>query len=226
VHPVVRDFVEDVIAAVPLPDPIFEFGAMQVEEEQNTDLRPLFAGRPYVGTDFREGPGVDRVEDLRALTLEDGEVGTAICLETLEHCEDPISASRELTRVVADGGACVVSAPMLIGIHGYPQDYFRYTPEAFRSMFGGFDDVWAIGYGDPAIPQWTFGVAVKGRRLDLSLERMPRLAAHQERFDRAEGRFRIGPFHIPPAELAKSLARQLPRVVRERAAQLGARRAR
>ena len=61
-----------------------------------------------------------------------------------------------------------------------------------------------------------------GLELLVETARLWRSLGHHD----SEGRFRIGPFHIPPAELAKSLARQLPRVVRERAAQLGARRAR
>ena len=78
---------------------------MQVEPDQPDDLRPLFAGRDFIGTDIREGPGVDRVEDLRALSFADGEVGTALCLDTLEHCADPIAAARELTPCrLADGG--------------------------------------------------------------------------------------------------------------------------
>src|SRR3954462_8198699 len=117
-QPVVRAFVEDVLEATAPPDPVVEFGSMQVEAEQNGDLRPLFAGRAFTGTDFREGPGVDRVEDLRALSCADGSVGTALCLETLEHVEDPLTACRELARVVAPGGVCLVSTPFLLGIHG------------------------------------------------------------------------------------------------------------
>src|SRR3954454_3418575 len=145
-------FLRDLMAVQALPDPVVEFGAMQVEQDwQDGDLRPLFAGRPYVGTDFREGPGVDRVEDLRALAFADGEVGTAICLDTLEHCEDPPAACRELRRVVADDGVCVISSVMLFGIHGYPNDYFRFTPECFRSLLAGFDSAWVAGIGNPGI---------------------------------------------------------------------------
>src|SRR3954447_15637004 len=126
-HPAVRAFVEDVAEAIELPDPIVEFGSMQVEAEQDSDLRPLFPGRAYLGTDYRDGPGVDRVEDLRSLSFADGEVGTAICLETLEHVTDPPAACRELARVVrADGGVAILSAPTLLGIHAYPDDYFRF----------------------------------------------------------------------------------------------------
>jgi SAM-dependent methyltransferase len=222
-HPLVRGFVEDVIEAVELHDPVFEFGARQVEPGQEGDLRALFAGRPYVGTDLHPGPGVDRVEDLRALSLGDGEVGTAICLETLEHCEDPLAACRELARVVGPGGACLVSAPMLIGVHAYPGDYFRFTPSALRLLLGGFDEVWVGSVGDPDIPYWVFAVAVRGRPLKLSMADLPRLSAAQLEWERAPGSFRIGPLRASGRELAGIVVRDGPRVVRDRAMALLAR---
>lgn len=215
-QPLIRSFVQELAAAVELPDPVVEFGSMQVEAHQDGDLRPLFAGRPFTGVDMREGPGVDRVEDLRALTYDDGSVGTALCLDTLEHCEDPPQACRELTRVTADGGVCVLSSVMLFGIHGYPNDYFRFTPEAFRSMLGGFDDVWAAGIGHPDIPTWVVAVGAKGRRLDLSLDAFPSLRAAQDRYDAAEGKVRVGPLQLGPLELARLVARDAPRLGRQR----------
>ena len=79
---------------------------MQVEHDQPDDLRPLVrgAGTSSAPTCAR-GPGVDRIEDLRALRFADGEVGTALCLDTLEHCADPIAAGRELSRVVSPSRA-------------------------------------------------------------------------------------------------------------------------
>jgi SAM-dependent methyltransferase len=215
-HPLVRGFVEDVVEAIELPDPVVEFGARQVEPDQRGDLRSLFAGRAFMGTDLEEGPGVDRLEDLRDLSFGDGEVGTALCLETLEHCADPLSAGRELARVVAPGGACVVSTPMLIGIHGYPNDYFRFTPEGLRSVLGGFASVWVTGIGSPDIPSWVLGVAMHERALDLSLGRLPRTAAAQREWDAAHGKFRVGPLHVSPRELAGIVGRDLPRVLRDR----------
>ena len=41
-----------------------------------------------------------------------------------------LAACRELARVVRPGGVAIVSAPFLLGIHGYPHDYFRFTPAA------------------------------------------------------------------------------------------------
>jgi SAM-dependent methyltransferase len=213
-QPLIRAFVEDLAKAVELPDPVVEFGSMQVESGQDGDLRPLFAGRRFIGTDMREGPGVDQVEDLRRLTFGDGSVGTALCLDTLEHCEDPPAACRELARVTAPGGVCVISSVMLFGIHGYPSDYFRFTPEGFRSMLAGFDDVWVAGVGDQSIPTQVVGVGAKGRALGLSMAKLPSLAQAQEQFDRAEGMVRIGPFRMKPRDLARTIGREGTRIAR------------
>ena len=196
---------------------------MQVEAEQDGDLRRLFPDRPFTGTDFRSGPGVDRVEDLRSLSYEDGTVGTALCIDTLEHCEDPPLACRELTRVVADGGVCLISSVMLFGIHAYPNDYFRFTPQGFEAMLSGFDDTWVCGVGHPDIPSQVIGVGAKGRTLDFSREMFPSLRAAQAEFDAARGRVRLGVHNYRPRVILGAFARQLPRLVSERLASGGGR---
>jgi len=217
-HPLIYGVVSDLVARIAPPEPIVEFGSMQVESGQPNDLRPLLSGRAFIGTDFRAGPGVDRVEDLRSLSFADGEIGTALCLDTLEHCEDPLLAARELHRVVsADGGLCVLSSVMLMGIHGYPNDYWRFTPEGFKLLLAGFDDVDVAAMGDPSSPFWVFGIATKGRSLGLKLAELPSLAASQREYERAEGKLKLGPFRYSLRELAGELRGELPRVLRERA---------
>lgn len=215
-QPLIRGFVRDLAARVELPDPIVELGSLQVEAEQEGDLRPLFAGRDFTGCDMRPGPGVDRVEDLRALSFADQEIGTALCLDTLEHCADPAAAGRELARVTADGGVCAISSVLLFGIHGYPDDYFRFTPDGFRALLAGFDDVWVAGIGHPSNPRQVVGVGAKGRALDLRLDDLPSLADAQGDFDRAAGRVAVGPFLLGPGELARLFAGQGPRVAWQR----------
>jgi SAM-dependent methyltransferase len=218
-QPLITSFVADLQRVLELPDPVYEFGSFLTDPESGVgDLRGLFAGRPYTGTDMREGPGVDRIEDLRALSLQDGSVGTALCLDTLEHCADPPQACRELARVCSpDGGVAVISSVMLFGIHEYPHDYFRFTPDGFRSLLEqGFDDVWVAGLGDPGIPMQVVGVGIRGDSLDLSLEKLPSLAAAQARYDAARGKVRIGPLQLSPRELARAVGRDLRRLARER----------
>ena len=212
----IRDFVAELARAVELPDPVVEFGSLRVDASVDNDLRPLFPGRRYIGTDLREGPGVDRVEDLRRLSFADGEIGTALCLDTLEHCEDPLAACREMHRVLRPGGVCVISSVMLFGIHAYPQDFWRFTPDGFRLLLRDFDDRWVAGIGDPQIPTQVVGVGAKGRRLDLSLERFPSLAATQADWERASGRVRVGPLRLSVRDGARLLARELPRAALER----------
>jgi SAM-dependent methyltransferase len=218
-QPLITSFVADLQRVLDLPDPVYEFGSFLTDPESGVgDMRGLFAGRPYTGTDMREGPGVDRIEDLRALSFADGSVGTALCLDTLEHCADPPQACRELARVCSpDGGVAVISSVMLFGIHEYPHDYFRFTPDGFRSLLEqGFDDVWVAGLGDPGIPMQVVGVGIRGGRLDLSLEKLPSLAAAQSRYDAARGKVRIGPLQLSPRELARAVGRDLRRLARER----------
>jgi len=212
------DFVAELRETLALPEPVVEFGALQVEPDQPADLRPLFSGRSFVGTDMRAGPGVDRVEDLRGLSFAEGEVGTALCLDTLEHCADPITACRELHRVLVEGGVCVISSVMIFPIHDYPHDYWRFTPEGFRELLAPFDDVWVTGVGHPGMPMQVIGVAGKARRLGLDAARFQTLRREQSRWDSAAGRFRFGFVQVPPRELARAVVRQLPRVARERAA--------
>ncbi len=49
------DFVTELAHTLELPEPIVEFGSLQVEPGQPNDLRRLFAGRDFVGTDMRPG---------------------------------------------------------------------------------------------------------------------------------------------------------------------------
>ena len=51
---------------------------------------------------------------------------------------------------------------------------------------------------------------------DLALDRLPSLAAAERRYDEARAGFRIGPLRVPPRELARTPARELPRRARAR----------
>ena len=86
------------------PGPVFEFGSYQVEgQEGYANLRGLFPGKEYVGCDMRPGPGVDRVEDVTAISLPDGSAGTVLCIETFEHVFEVRRAFDEVFRILKPG---------------------------------------------------------------------------------------------------------------------------
>lgn len=213
----ITNFVAELGQLIDLPEPIVEFGSLQVEPDQANDLRLVFPDKTFIGTDLRPGVGVDRIEDLRSLSFADGEIGTALCLDTLEHCSDPLAACRELHRVLRPGGVCAVTSVMWFAIHGYPHDYWRFTPEGMRVMLDSFDSVWVRGVGHPLLPTQVVAVAGKGRDIALTDESFSCLEKIQENWDRAPGRVRFGPVHVTPAEFLKAGARDLPRAGAQRA---------
>jgi len=155
-----RALIEIVAQYMELPQPIVEFGSFQVTPGSISDLRPLFAGKQYIGTDIRPGPGVDRVENLEALAFEDGTVGTAVLLDTLEHVQDPPRAMAEIFRVLKPGGAAVATSVMDLFIHNEP-DYWRFTPEAFKYLFRPFGETLVGFHGNPEKPHTVFAVGVR-----------------------------------------------------------------
>ena len=67
-RPNIRSFVKLAESVINLSEPVYEFGAFQIEgQEALADLRPIFIGKKYVGCDMAPGKGVDRIENLEKL---------------------------------------------------------------------------------------------------------------------------------------------------------------
>jgi SAM-dependent methyltransferase len=144
------------------PGPVCEFGSYQVEgQEEYADLRRFFPGKPYVGCDFRAGPGVDRIEDVTATTLPDGSVGTVLCIETFEHVFQVWKAFDEVYRILRPGGLFVLTSPFHFRIHGYPDDYWRMTPSCLRRMLAPFGGRLVGAQGHEAVPHTVMALAAK-----------------------------------------------------------------
>src|SRR5436305_770582 len=87
--------------AFDLPEPILEIGSYQVAgQEQLIDLRSLFPGKTYVGTDVRPGPGVDQVADVECLPFANRSVGTVIAMSAFEHVPRFWRGFEEIFRVL------------------------------------------------------------------------------------------------------------------------------
>ncbi len=145
-------------------EPVYEFGSLQVKGQVGfADLRPLFPNQIYVGCDMQQGPGVDMMIDLHKIDLESESVGTVLCFDTLEHVEYPRKAMSELYRILKPEGIIAISSVMNFPIHGYPSDYWRYTPEGFVSLLSRYKSSYVQYQGLKSFPHTIVGVGQKGR---------------------------------------------------------------
>jgi len=164
----VRRFVQLAESIFNLPEPIYEFGSLQVVgQETIADLRQIFSGKKYVGCDISPGKGVDRIENVEAISLLSESVGTVIFVETIEHVERPQRAISEIYRVLRPDGILVMTSAMDLPIHNYPHDYWRFTPDGFRLLLSVFPQS-IVGYqGFELEPHTVFGIGFKNLSCDL-----------------------------------------------------------
>jgi SAM-dependent methyltransferase len=159
----IKNFIKVCAETLPMSEPIYEFGSLQVAEQRGfADLRPLFPGKRYVGADMREGPGVDKVLNLHSIDLPSGSAGTVLILDTLEHVEYPRRAIEEAHRILGPDGIVIISSVMCFPIHDYPHDYWRFTPEAFKNLLKNFSRSLVFAAGEASLPHTVVGLGFKG----------------------------------------------------------------
>lgn len=195
---VVKDFVSIAVGSLVLEEPIYEFGSLQVAgQEHFADLRSLFAGGSYVGVDMREGPGVDRVLNLHDIDLPAASVGTVLCLDTLEHVEYPHRALEEIYRILKPNGTAVISSVMNFHIHNFPNDYWRFTPQAFKSLLKSFAGSFVGFAGRERFPHTVVGIGFKGTVPEITALNAPYADWQERHLD--------PPVNMSPKEIAKLL---------------------
>jgi len=165
----IRDFVKAASGSIPIPEPIYEFGSFQVEgQEAIADLRPLFPGKKYIGCDMRSGKGVDLLLNLHDIELPDSTAGTVLALDTLEHVEFCRRAMSEVYRILKPGGVVIISSVMYFPIHEYPSDYWRFTPEGFRSLLNQFSYSMVDFLGKEDSPHTVVGIGIKEKNVAIA----------------------------------------------------------
>ncbi len=119
--------------------PVLEVGSRDYGNSPN--YRELLAIRDYVGIDLGPGERVDVVLDLtwdadavdEALNGE--RFNTVICQSVLEHCANPFQMCANIDRLLRPSGILFISVPFAWRIHGYPSDYWRFTPDGVKVLF-------------------------------------------------------------------------------------------
>jgi SAM-dependent methyltransferase len=162
--PLVCEFVKRCSESLNIQEPIIEFGSLRVSgQEIYPDLRTYFSGKEYIGADMRAGNMVDKVINLHNTGLPDNSVGCAICCETFEHVEYPQQAIDEIYKILKSNGILIITVPFRVPIHAHPDDYWRFTPSALKSLMKRFYYVWTDSFGKEEFPHCVVAIGFKGK---------------------------------------------------------------
>lgn len=102
------------------------------EGTRKDDRRKLYQNA--LGVDMEEGEGVDQVLNLEdRLPRHFGKFAHIECTSVLEHSRRPWLLAANLERALT--GTILVMVPWVWRFHAYPNDFWRMTPEAVRSIF-------------------------------------------------------------------------------------------
>lgn len=69
------------------------------------------------------------------LPFKNNSFDTALSLYVLEHLEDPNGAIREISRVLKQGGYCILTTVLFWHIHEAPRDFLRFTRFGLQYLF-------------------------------------------------------------------------------------------
>ncbi len=197
----IKQFVRICAETLPISEPIYEFGSLQVPGQEGfADLRPFFPGKKYVGADMREGRGVDIILNLHHINLPSESVGTVLVLDTLEHVESPWRAMEEVHRILKPNGIVVMSSVMDFPIHDAPCDYWRFTPEGFRSLLKVFASSFIDFAGESSFPHTVVGIGFKGPTPEKSTDEffLKRFNQWKEYSTKGRGWKRLVKPFVPP----------------------------
>lgn len=122
------------IAAMKRPARLLEIGS---RERSGSSFRKIFpAFVEHVGLDVKAGPGVDVVGDAHHLSRHvEGPFGFVFSISVFEHLLMPWKVALEMNEVMETGGLAYIQSHAAWPLHEEPWDFFRFSTEAWRSLF-------------------------------------------------------------------------------------------
>lgn len=124
--------------------PVIEIGSRHYAAQTSVHYRDLCRGLDYVGVDLSEGENVDVALDFTSdYTVIEEKLGgrgfrTIICCSVLEHVDNVFKMAQNMSQLMAPGGVLFLSVPFAWRFHGYPSDYWRFTPKGVKYLFPDF----------------------------------------------------------------------------------------
>ena len=99
-------------------------------------------------------------------------MGTVLLMDTIEHVEFIRKAINEIYRILKENGILIMSSHMEFPIHDFPNDYWRFTPEGFKSLLKNFKMSFVNFKGKENFPHTVIGIGFKSKiNIDNFIER-------------------------------------------------------
>jgi SAM-dependent methyltransferase len=124
--------------------PILEIGSKYYSDDTFINYRKLCEGLEYIGVDLSQGRNVDLTIDFRddfhqiSHKLGYRKFNTIICCSVLEHVDEIFKFCKNISQFLDKGGILFISVPFTWEFHGYPDDYWRFSPKAIEFLFPDF----------------------------------------------------------------------------------------
>lgn len=129
----------------------------------NLDYFGYAKNAKWITTDI-EGDDVDIRADLHSIDRHVGDLNGIFSPATLEHIERPWVAMSAMSRSLKVGGALFLHTHQTFPLHGYPNDYYRFSVEALKSLcFDAGLNVLSASYDNPCIIKPPKNVTVWNR---------------------------------------------------------------
>ena len=102
--------------------------------------QPFFLDRSalYLGVDASPSESVDVLCSGEKLPFKRSCFSASLCLQVLEHVDDPKTVINEIFRVLRHEGLLFLSTHGNWPIHGSPHDYWRWTEHGLRKLLTDF----------------------------------------------------------------------------------------
>jgi len=87
-----------------------------------------------INLDIETGPMVDIIGSADNVPMDDFSVDLVISQEMLEHVISPSRVMKEIHRILRPDGTLYLQVPWIIGYHGCPGDYWRFSRDGIRAI--------------------------------------------------------------------------------------------
>lgn len=112
--------------------PVADYGGADENVVEEGEVRKVFASggiTDYHVLDY--STGTDLMKPIKGRKFRVG-----ICMDLLEHVSNPFVVAENITNSLERKALLFVTVPFIWGLHEFPKDYFRFTVDGIKSVFG------------------------------------------------------------------------------------------